>query len=67
MQHRGNCRRRLLFMGQEQRMRPANRAGWRVALLNEGIEQAALVLTQLHDRFLGHGFLLSGGEYTQES
>jgi hypothetical protein len=40
-------------------MRPAHGAGGGVALLEEGIEQPAAVVTQLHDRLLGHGSLLS--------
>ena len=56
MQRRGDRLCRLLFISQEQRVCPANRAGWCVALLNEGIEQTALVVTQLLHIFLGHGF-----------
>jgi hypothetical protein len=41
MQHRGDGLHRLLLIGQEQRMRPAHRAGGGVALLNVGIEQPA--------------------------
>jgi hypothetical protein len=41
MQHRGNGLDRLLLIGQEQRVRPAHRAGGGVALLDEGIKQPA--------------------------
>jgi len=53
-------------MGQEPRVPPANRAGGGVALLHKDLEQPALVLTQVHGILLGHGSLLSGGEYAQE-
>jgi hypothetical protein len=59
MQHCSNNLHRLLLIGQEQCMRPAHRAGWRVALLDERLEQPALVLPQLDDIVLGHDSLLS--------
>src|ERR671932_36042 len=61
MPHRGNGLDRLLRVGQEERMRPTHRTGGSVALLDERIEQPTEVVTQLHDVFLGHGSLLSGG------
>jgi hypothetical protein len=67
MSHRGKGVRRLLCIRQKPRMCPAYGAGGGVALLDESIEQPALVVTQLHDIFLGHGFLLSGGKFTQEN
>jgi hypothetical protein len=39
-------------------MCPAHGAGGGIALLDEAIEQLTLVVTQLHDIFLGHGSLL---------
>jgi hypothetical protein len=61
MQHGRNGLHRLLLLGQQQRMRPAYGTGRGVALVDEGLEQRLLVATQLHDRLLGHGSLLSAG------
>jgi hypothetical protein len=40
-------------------MRPADRAGRRAALLDQGLEQLTVVVTQLHDVCLGHNALLA--------
>jgi hypothetical protein len=67
MSHRGIGLRRLRFIRQEQRICPAYDAGGGVVLLDEGTEQPVLVVTRVHDILLGHGSVLSGGEFTQET
>jgi hypothetical protein len=66
MQQRGNHWRRLLLISREQRMCPANPAGWSIALLDEGIKQPAFILAQLHNIFLGHGTLFWEGVYPRQ-
>jgi hypothetical protein len=61
LQHRGNRRRRPLYIGQKQRGRPTNWAGGGVTRRGEGIEQPTLMLIQLHRLVLGHRFLLARG------
>ena len=62
----GKAGRRLLFISQEQEMRPSHRTGRRMAFLEKGIEQPTLGRTQLHDICLGHDSRLSDGECTQD-
>jgi hypothetical protein len=45
----------------------ARRTGWGLALLDEGVEQLALVIAQRHNIFLWHGSVLSEGEFTPEN
>jgi hypothetical protein len=61
MPHRGDRLCRLLCLGQHQRVRPAPRAGWGMALRDEGLQPPTLLVTQWHDILLGPGGLLSQG------
>jgi hypothetical protein len=61
MQQRGNGLDRLPLSGQQQRMRPAYRAGGGRPFWDERTEQLTLVVTQLHAILLGQGSLLAEG------